>query len=110
MEASNDIRYKCLVHVRDFVPGRAIYEQILEAVENSSRTVIVLSKNFVASNWAMQEFAAAHAKNKVIVIVYGELPAEVTILTRSGRCSLSSFVNRIPRRMKWDAPCPTTST
>jgi hypothetical protein len=80
LEESNDIRYKCLVHVRDFVPGRPIYEQILEAVESSSRTVIVLSKNYVTSNWAMQEFNTAHAKKKVILVVYGEIPKEVTAI------------------------------
>ena len=52
LEETKDIKYKCLVHVRDFVPGRNISEQIIEAVDNSKRTLICLSKHFVESDWA----------------------------------------------------------
>lgn len=76
LEDSNEIRYKCLVHVRDFVPGRSIAEQILDAVDKSRRTIIVLSKHFVTSDWARHEFDAAHARKKVIVVVYGDLPSQ----------------------------------
>ena len=46
-----DLRYRCLVHERDFRTGENIQEQILDAVARSRRTVIVLSKNFVRSPW-----------------------------------------------------------
>ena len=46
------IRYKCLLHVRDFVPGISIMNQIENAVQSSSCTMIVLSKDFVKSQWA----------------------------------------------------------
>ena len=54
--------YKCLVHTRDWLPGQAIPDQILESVESSRRTVIVLSRDFVTSVWSNMEFRAAHSK------------------------------------------------
>lgn len=55
-DPSTDFRYRCLVHVRDFVLGRPIVEQITEAVESSSCTLIVLSTSFVKSDWAKHEY------------------------------------------------------
>ena len=46
------IKYKCLLQVRDFVPGISIMDQIENAVQSSSCTMIVLSKDFVKSQWA----------------------------------------------------------
>ena len=54
-ESNIDMKYQCLLHVRDFEPGRAIMDQINEAVDSSACTIIVLSKNFVESQWARHE-------------------------------------------------------
>ena len=51
----DEFKYRCLVHVRDFVLGRSIIEQITEAVDTSSCTLIVLSTSFVESEWACHE-------------------------------------------------------
>lgn len=51
----SEYSYRCLVHVRDFVVGRAINDQIIEAVDKSNRTLIVLSESFIQSDWAVQE-------------------------------------------------------
>ena len=51
----DEFKYRCLVHVRDFVLGRSIIEQITEAVDTSSCTLIVLSTSFVESEWACRE-------------------------------------------------------
>ena len=52
---SNEKKFHCLLHERDFVPGLPILDQIDEAVNKSSCTLIILSSNFVKSNWARQE-------------------------------------------------------
>ena len=52
---SKERRFHCLLHERDFVPGLPILDQIDEAVNKSSCTMIILSPNFVKSNWARQE-------------------------------------------------------
>ncbi len=66
--------YRCLVHVRDFVVGRPILEQISEAVDASMCTLIVLSEAFVQSDWGRHEFDVAHTRSRIIVVVKGEMP------------------------------------
>ncbi|CAB3244721.1 unnamed protein product [Arctia plantaginis] len=48
------------VHYRDWVVGELIPTQINASVENSRKTIIVLSKNFLESMWANLEFLTAH--------------------------------------------------
>ena len=52
---SSEYKYRCLFHVRDFVPGENIQDQIVNAVNNSTRTLIVLSHGFLQSTWALHE-------------------------------------------------------
>ena len=54
--------YSCCVHVRDFVVGDAILDQIFRAVGQSRRTIIVLSPEYAAATWTKLEFQAAHSK------------------------------------------------
>ena len=54
-DETNEVKYQCLLHERDFMPGRPIIDQITQAVDKSSCTMIVLSTNFVKSQWARQE-------------------------------------------------------
>ena len=54
-DQSKLINYKCLLPVRDFVPGIGIMDQIADAVESSSCTMVILSKHFVNSQWARHE-------------------------------------------------------
>lgn len=54
-DSTSEYKYRCLVHVRDFIPGDQIMDQIVNAVTNSTRTLIVLSQGFLQSNWALQE-------------------------------------------------------
>ena len=57
-----------------FSSGLTIVENIIRAVDKSSRTVIILSKNYIKSEYCEAEFDAAHIKKRLIVVVYGELP------------------------------------
>ncbi|XP_055941102.1 protein toll-like [Argiope bruennichi] len=71
----------CL-HYRDFCIGDLIEENIVRAVQCSKRTVLVLSRNFLESEWCMFEFKAAHVQalkdrvNRIIIIKLGDLPKE----------------------------------
>ena len=54
-DQTNLINYKCLLPVRDFVPGIGIMDQIADAVDSSACTMIILSKHFIKSQWARHE-------------------------------------------------------
>ena len=53
---------RCCVHTRDFKVGDPIPDQILASVEQSRRTVIVLSKEYTQATWTRAEFTAAHQR------------------------------------------------
>ncbi|XP_068242040.1 protein toll-like isoform X2 [Palaemon carinicauda] len=77
---NKDPKYKLCLHYRDWVPGEYIQNQIHHSVEESRRTIVVLSPNFIENVWGHLEFKAAHSKalkdktNRIIVIVLGEVP------------------------------------
>ncbi|GIY20520.1 protein toll [Caerostris extrusa] len=74
-EKDPDIRL-CL-HYKHFLPGEFIERNIMRAVECSKRTVLVLSRNFLESEWCLLEFNAAHAqalKDQVPHIIVIKLP------------------------------------
>ncbi|XP_050297259.1 uncharacterized protein LOC126736770 [Anthonomus grandis grandis] len=79
LENGDDIQFKLCHHGKDFRPGETIISNIVKSVEKSRRTIIVLSNNFLESQWASMEFVMAHTKamqeptTKVIVIIYGDL-------------------------------------
>jgi len=82
LEAGNP-PYRVCLHYRDWVPGEYIQDQILSSVTASHRTIVVLSPNFVGSMWGRLEFQAAHTQalkdrtNRLIVVVYGEVPKDL---------------------------------
>lgn len=72
--------YNFCVHERNWTPGEYITKNIIISVQNSKKTLIILSKDFVKSQWFHLEFQAAYSqtlqdkKNRMIFVLKGELP------------------------------------
>ncbi|OCT69484.1 toll-like receptor 2 [Xenopus laevis] len=54
--------YRVCIHERDFLPGRWIIDNIIDNIENSRKTIFVLSHNFVNSEWCNYELYFAHQR------------------------------------------------
>ncbi|XP_071034400.1 toll-like receptor 6 [Parasteatoda tepidariorum] len=54
-----DPKLKLCIHDRDFEVGRFITENILEAIENSRKVILILTEEFVKSEWCMFELHMA---------------------------------------------------
>lgn len=78
---SGQPRYRVCLHYRDWLPGEYIQNQIDQSIEDSHRTIVVLSSNFIENVWGQIEFKTAHSKalkeksDKIIVIVLGQVSA-----------------------------------
>ena len=72
-------RFKLCLHFRDFTVGESIAEAIVNSIENSKRTIVVLSDNFLECEWCKFGFQTAHQQvlhernNRMIVIVMHDI-------------------------------------
>ncbi|XP_035684181.1 myeloid differentiation primary response protein MyD88-like [Branchiostoma floridae] len=48
---SDEYGFKCCIHERDFIPGDYIINNIARSIQESQKTVFVLSRDFVNSKW-----------------------------------------------------------
>lgn len=73
-------RYRLCLHYRDFNVSAYVADTIVEAVESSRRTIVVLSNNFLHSEWCRFEFKSAlhevlkDRRRRLIIVLLGELP------------------------------------
>ncbi|XP_076329299.1 uncharacterized protein LOC143235231 [Tachypleus tridentatus] len=74
--------YNLCIHERNFLAGSYIADNIVQAVKASRRIIVVLSENFVKSEWCRMEFKTAHLQvledrmHRLLVILVGDLPDE----------------------------------
>ncbi|GJQ88238.1 Tl [Trypoxylus dichotomus] len=54
--------YKLCIHTRDWIVGEFINKQIIDSVQKSRRTIIILSPDFLTSEWGGMEFRTAHTE------------------------------------------------
>ncbi|CAL1535261.1 unnamed protein product [Lymnaea stagnalis] len=58
-------QFRLCIHQRDFVPGKTIFDNIVDSIEASRHTIIVLSPSFMRSHWAMEELRQAYRQSLV---------------------------------------------
>ena len=80
MEGPQDI--KLCVHYKHFIIGANIEENIINAIEMSRKTILILSKSFLQSEWCEFEYNMARVRTMekgryiIIPIIMEALPAE----------------------------------
>ena len=73
-------RFKLCLHDKDFEVGAPIQHNIMGAVKTSRRMVLVLTRKYLASEWCMLEFRAAHERvlndrsNYLILVLFDDVP------------------------------------
>ncbi|XP_069050534.1 toll-like receptor 2 type-2 [Lepisosteus oculatus] len=94
---SDDPPYRICIHERDFTPGKAIIANIIDCISKSYKTVFVLSKNFVQSEWCHYEFFLAQhrvfeeRRDSLILLLLEPIPAN-SIPDRF--CKLRKMMNK----------------
>ena len=63
IEENSPAKFKFCIHERDFIPGNTIEDNIVRAIENSRKTILVLSDNFLASGWCEFELQMARMES-----------------------------------------------
>ncbi|WAR24798.1 TOLL-like protein [Mya arenaria] len=89
-----DMKFKLCIHFRDFLPGEAIANNIVKAIESSRRTIIVLSPEYVKSEWCRMEYQKAQhemlkLKHKIIPILLEDIK-DVDTVDKNLKSLLSS--------------------
>lgn len=75
-------QFKFCLHHRDFIPGKTIFDNVIDSVESSRHTVIILSRHFLQSHYCMYEFHEAfqqsiiERKRHMVVVLMENIPEE----------------------------------
>ncbi|XP_013395877.1 toll-like receptor 6 [Lingula anatina] len=74
LEEENEL--DVIIDQRDFIGGASLAEAIAEGVDNSRKTVLVLSESYVANPWCEFEFQMSLARgyNSVIPVMFQPVP------------------------------------
>ncbi|XP_062921004.1 toll-like receptor 2 [Mobula hypostoma] len=94
---NNDPPYRICIHERDFKPGKPIITNIIDCISKSYKTIFILSKHFVQSEWCHYEFFFAHQqvfdyrKDSLILLLLEPIPKN-SIPDRF--CKLRKLMNR----------------
>ncbi|XP_033728378.1 interleukin-18 receptor accessory protein-like [Pecten maximus] len=73
--------YNVNIDFKDFVPGMAIAENVMDSIYKSRKTIVLMSKNFLRSMWGQFELQQAH--NKAIA-----QRKDVLILIKYDKCKV----------------------
>ncbi|KAE8573499.1 toll-like receptor 6 [Halyomorpha halys] len=74
-----ETQFRLCLHYRDFNLTAYVADTVTEAVESSKRTIVVISRNFLVSEWGRFEFKSAlhellkERRRRLVVVLLGDL-------------------------------------
>ena len=93
MEECDDPLKLCIGHARDFIPGTPLIEAITSSIHNSTRTIAILSPQYVDSEWCYYEMQHAwlrlmdEGQDVIILILLEPIPDDkMTMWLRQFLC------------------------
>lgn len=101
---------------RDFQPGKFIFANIIECIQNSSKVILVLTKNFVDSYWcqfeanqALLELMEPKKKMNCIIplllaIEENEIPSKLKDITYADFTNNEDYIDEIVKLKKVLSP------
>ncbi|XP_072025773.1 uncharacterized protein [Amphiura filiformis] len=112
--------YKACIHQRDFLVGEAIANNIVNAIESCKRIIVVLSNNYLDSEWCLYEFKVAHSqflrehKNRIIVVCMEEVAKDKMDRDMQTFVSMNTYLERHDplfwKRLLYALPNPREGT
>ena len=74
-ELEKNFGFRLCIHHRDFLAGCAIVESIEQAIRTSRKVLVIMSENFLRSDWCIEEvhMTSSIDRNKFIVIMYKDV-------------------------------------
>ena len=111
-ELEGDRNFKLFIYMRDMLGGGAIADRILEGMAQCRKFILVLSPNFLASNYCLYEAYVAHHKSMerghdVMVVVkldalpLAGIPELITNILNMKEC-LEWTEDPFGRQLFWD--------
>ena len=100
-----------VIHHRDFLPGSILEESIRESIDKCRFTVLVLSPDFLSSNWCLLEMYLARSRiisqgrDVIVPIILREFPTSQLTRTLEGILSRSYLEwTGDPEGLTWSGP------
>ncbi|XP_070556623.1 toll-like receptor 6 [Ptychodera flava] len=109
LENTDQQNFKLCIHERDFMPGDDIFENILNSIENSNKTLLILSPHFAQSEWCYFEMRMAQTqlfeekKDVILMVMLQEIPDDMMPRVLRKILMTKSILNGL--RMTWGGGC-----
>ncbi|CAC5420259.1 unnamed protein product [Mytilus coruscus] len=89
--------FKLCIHHKDFLPGKAITNNIVDAIANSRRSILIISKEYLLGGYTTFEYEMAHAemitsksKHKIIPVLVDKFENLQGLMDDTMKCILKS--------------------
>ncbi|XP_070573600.1 toll-like receptor 13 [Ptychodera flava] len=103
--------FRLCLHERDFLPGTDIFENILDSIEKSHKTLLILSSHFAESEWCYFEMRMAQnhlfdgKRDVIVMILLEEIPDDKMPRVLRNILLTKRYLkwpnNRVGRRIFW---------